>query len=170
MQVLPVELLGGFACALAWATGTAFASKFAPPGLLATAQALFQGLYLGEHPWSPPGTMQLPGWAASPSGRSLVFARDLGTAEWRPLAHQAQLPNHAVPQKEMLLESSETAWTMADVASLPNGSGALQVWGMAWAAWLGELSTSTRAPSRSTGWLLRSCWLAGSWVGLRRLP
>ncbi len=47
MQVLPVELLHGFTFALAWGTGTAVASRVAPPGLEATTQGLFQGLYFG---------------------------------------------------------------------------------------------------------------------------
>lgn len=46
-QVLPVELLHGFTFALAWGTGTAFASKMSPPGLEATTQAAFQGVYFG---------------------------------------------------------------------------------------------------------------------------
>lgn len=46
-MVLIIEPLHGFTFALAWATGTAFASKVAPPGLETTTQAVFQGLYYG---------------------------------------------------------------------------------------------------------------------------
>jgi hypothetical protein len=48
MKVLPVEMLHGFTFALAWAAGTAFVSKIAPPGLETTTQAIFYGLYYGE--------------------------------------------------------------------------------------------------------------------------
>ncbi|KAL4428408.1 hypothetical protein ABPG75_002497 [Micractinium tetrahymenae] len=45
--VLPVEVLHGFTFALAWGAGCAYCQQLAPPGLEATSQGLFQGLYFG---------------------------------------------------------------------------------------------------------------------------
>lgn len=45
--VLPVETLHGLTFALAWAAGTAYCGRIAPPGLESTVQSLFQGLMFG---------------------------------------------------------------------------------------------------------------------------
>jgi PPP family 3-phenylpropionic acid transporter len=45
--VLPVQLLHGLSFSALWAAGVAYADKIAPPGLGATAQGLFTGIFMG---------------------------------------------------------------------------------------------------------------------------
>lgn len=45
--VLPIQLMHGLTFSLTWVAGVAYAGRLAPPGLGATAQGLFTGIYLG---------------------------------------------------------------------------------------------------------------------------
>ncbi len=45
--MLPVELLHGITFASGWGAGTTHSRHIAPPGLAATMQGIFQGLYFG---------------------------------------------------------------------------------------------------------------------------
>jgi PPP family 3-phenylpropionic acid transporter len=45
--VLPVQLLHGLSFSALWVAGVAYADKIAPPGLGATAQGLFTGVFMG---------------------------------------------------------------------------------------------------------------------------
>lgn len=76
-QVLPISLLHGPTFAAMWAAGVAYADELAPPGLGATAQALFSsavfglgaalGAFIGGYLYETAGavaTFQFAGWAS----------------------------------------------------------------------------------------------------------